>query len=120
MGKGQRGCQEKIILSQLLMITRQRSSCMYIHLLCKCRRGHFQLRLVLSTSVRIIIFVRLVYKIKLLRNCHANLLKRGNLRLLLGSLLGEAQKDSLGGEEEGRESASEQNEPLLEESLEAH
>lgn len=37
---------------------------------------------------------------------------------MLGSLLGEAQKDSLGGEEEGRESASEQNEPLLEESLE--
>ena len=47
----------------------------------------------------------------------ANLLKIGNLKLL-GSSLGEAQNDSLGGEEEGRDSASEQNEPLLDESLE--
>jgi len=40
----------------------------------------------------------------------------GNLKLL-GSSLGEVQKDSLGGEEEGRDSASEQKEPLLEESF---
>lgn len=37
---------------------------------------------------------------------------------LLGSSLGEPQKESLGGEEEGRDSASEQNDPLLDESLE--
>jgi len=49
--------------------------------------------------------------------CHANLLNRGSLRLL-GSSLGDTQKESLGGEEDGSESASEQNEPLLDESLE--
>ena len=48
---------------------------------------------------------------------HANLLKMGRRRLL-GSSLGEVQKASLGGEEEGSDSASEQKEPLLEESLE--
>ena len=68
--------------------------------------------------------VRLVYKIKLLlrlckEDCHANLLKRGTLRLLGPSLRegGEAHRDSRGGEDEGSESASEQKEPLLEESL---
>jgi len=98
-----------------------------LQLLCKCRGGHFQLRLVLSTSVRIVrrSDIRLVYKIKLLsrlcckEDCHANLLKRGTLRLLGPSLWegGEAHRDSRGGEDEGRESASEQKEPLLEESL---
>ena len=48
------------------------------------------------------------------QDCHENLLKRGTLRLA-GPSLGE--NDSLGGDEEGRESASEQKEPLLEESL---
>jgi hypothetical protein len=43
---------------------------------------------------------------------HANLLKRGTL---LCTSFGE--NDSLGGEEDGSESASEQKEPLLEESL---
>jgi hypothetical protein len=37
---------------------------------------------------------------------------------LLGSSFGEAQKESLGGEEDGRDSASEQKDPLLDESLE--
>jgi len=47
------------------------------------------------------------------KDCHhANLLKRGTL---LCTSFGE--NDSLGGEEEGSESASEQKEPLLEESL---
>lgn len=41
----------------------------------------------------------------------------GSLRLL-GSSLGEAQKESLGGEDDGRDSASEQKDPLLDESLE--
>ena len=41
----------------------------------------------------------------------------GSLKLL-GSSFGEAQNESLGGEEEGRDSASEQKDPLLEESLE--
>jgi len=36
---------------------------------------------------------------------------------LLEASTGELQKDSLGGEEEGRDSASEQKEPLREESL---
>jgi len=40
----------------------------------------------------------------------------GSLRLFPDSM-GELQKDSLGGEDEGRDSASEQKDPLREESL---